>query len=153
MRAAHRSGGFTLIEIIAAITIVAILAAVAIPRMPVAQPYEERGYAEAIAASLRQARAVAIASGCDVQFTLDAAGYRALQRAAAGTHCATSGVFSTPVRRGDGDNIDALLPASVTAPASRQFIITSAGDVAGGPFTIAVGALRVTVESGVVTGP
>ena len=76
-----------------------------------------------------------------------------MQRTAAGTHCAASGVFSTPVRRGDGDNIDALLPSNVGAPASRQFVITSAGDVAGGPFTIAVGALRVTVESAVVTGP
>ena len=153
MRAANRSGGFTLIELIAAITIVAILAAIAIPQMPVAQPYEERGYAEAIAASVRQARAVAIASGCDVQFTLDAFGYRALQRAASGTHCATSGGFSTPVRRGNGDNVDALLPANVAAPANRQFIITSDGNVAGPAFDIVVGALTVRVDSGVVTGP
>jgi MSHA pilin protein MshC len=145
--------GFTLIEIIATITIVAIRAAVAVPRMPVAQPFEERGYAESIAASVRQARAAAIASGCDVQFTIDAAGYRALQRAVSGTHCAASGGFTTPVRRGDGADIDALLPANVAAPANRQFVITSVGDVAGGPFTITVGALNVTVESGVVTGP
>jgi type II secretion system protein H len=153
VRTANRSGGFTLIEIIAVITIVAILAAVAIPRMPTVQPYAERGYAEAIAASVRQSRAAAIASGCDVQFTVDAVGYRALQRAASGTHCASSGAFSTPVRRGDGNDIDALLPANVTAPANRQFIITSNGNVAGASFTITVGALNVTVESGVVTGP
>jgi len=145
--------GFTLIEMIATIVIVAILAAVAVPRMPVAQPFQERGYAESIAASLRQSRAVAIASGCDVQFTLDAVGYRALQRAASGTHCATSGAFSTPVRRGDGDNIDALLPAGVTAPANRQFVFTSNGSVAGGAFTITVGVLSIGVDSGVVSGP
>jgi prepilin-type N-terminal cleavage/methylation domain-containing protein len=153
VRAVHRSGGFTLIEIIATITIVAILAAVAIPRMPAVKPYEERGYAESIAASVRQARAVAIASGCDVQFTLDAVGYHALQRASSGTHCALTGAFSTPVRRGDGATIDAALPPNVTAPTSRQFIITNGGAVAGAAFTIAVGALRVTVDSGVVTGP
>ena len=153
MRAALRSHGFTLIEMIATIVIVAILAAVAVPRMPVAQPFQERGYAESLAASLRQSRAVAIASGCDVQFTIDAVGYRALQRGASGTHCATSGAFSTPVRRGDGGNIDALLPASVAAPANRQFVFSSTGSVAVGAFTITIGVLSVAVDSGVVTGP
>ena len=153
MRAANRCHGFTLIEMIAMITIVAILAAVAIPRMPVAQPFQERGYAEAIAASIRQSRAVAIASGCDVQFTIDALGYRALQRAASGTHCAAAGAFTTPVARSDGDAIDALLPSGVTAPANRQFVITSNGSVAGGAFTITVGVLNIGVDSGVVTGP
>jgi len=153
VRAALRSHGFTLIEMIATIVIVAILAAVAVPRMPVAQPFQERGYAESLAASLRQSRAVAIASGCDVQFTIDAVGYRALQRGASGTHCATSGAFSTPVRRGDGDNIDALLPAGVAAPANRQFVFSSTGSVAGGAFTITIGVLSVSVDSGVVTGP
>ena len=83
--------GFTLVEVIASITIIAVLAAVALPRVTAATPFAERGYADGIAASLRLARAVAIASGCDVQFTIDAAGYRALQRAAAGTHCARRG--------------------------------------------------------------
>jgi prepilin-type N-terminal cleavage/methylation domain-containing protein len=153
-RPRFHDGGFTLIEIIAAITIVAILAAVAIPRMPVAQPYEERGSAESLAASLRQSRAVAIASGCDVQFTLDAAGYRATQRVAGtGNHCAASGAFSTPVRRGDGDDIDALLPPNVAAPAGRQFVFRSDGSVAGGAFTISVGPLSIAVEDGVVSGP
>ena len=86
--------GFTLIELIASITIVAILAAVTLPRMTTAQPFTERGYADGIAASLRQSRAVALASGCDVQFTINAAGYRAFQHAAAGTHCAPAGAWS-----------------------------------------------------------
>jgi len=71
--------GFTLIELIASITIIAILAAVALPRMTAATPFAERGYADGIAASLRQSRAVALASGCAVQFTIDAAGYRAFK--------------------------------------------------------------------------
>ena len=77
---ARNSGcrGFTLIELIASITIVAILATVALPRMPMAEPYLERGYADSLAASLRQARAVAVAIGCNVQFTVNAAGYTAI---------------------------------------------------------------------------
>jgi len=111
----HKCGrGFTLIELIASITIIAILAAVALPRMTAATPFAERGYADGIAASLRQSRAVALASGCAVQFTIDAAGYRAFQHAASGTHCAAAGAWSTPVKRGDGQSLIELQPAGVT---------------------------------------
>jgi prepilin-type N-terminal cleavage/methylation domain-containing protein len=147
--------GFTLIELIAAITIMAILAAVALPRMTAAQPFTERGYADTVAAALRQARAVAYASDCAVQFTIDAAGHRALQRAAgASNHCAAAGAFSTPVRRGDGDNIDVFQPAGITLAASRQFIFAPDGTAAGGPFAIDIGPQAIVVNaSGVVTGP
>ena len=146
--------GFTLIELIASITILAILAAVALPRMPVVQPYAERGYADGITASLRQSRAVALASGCDVQFTVDAVGYRAFQHAAAGTHCAAAGAWSTPVRRGDGQALLELTPAGVSLGANRQLVFAADGTVAAGPVTINVGPQTITVDaSGVVQGP
>jgi MSHA pilin protein MshC len=154
VRTATGSGGFTLIELIAVITIAAILLSVALPRFTTTQPYSERGYADGVAASVRQARAVAIASGCDVQFTIDAAGYRALQRAASGTHCAAAGGFSTPVRRGDSGNLDLYQPSGVTLAANRQFIFAADGSVAGGPLTITIGPQNVIVDaSGVVSGP
>ncbi|MBC7840860.1 MAG: prepilin-type N-terminal cleavage/methylation domain-containing protein [Gemmatimonadaceae bacterium] len=141
------SSGFTLIELIASITIIAILAAVALPRVPAAIPFAERGYADGIAASLRQSRAVALASGCAVQFTVDAAGYRAFQHAAAGTHCALAGAWSTPVRRGNGQNLDELNPAGVVLGANRQFVFAADGSVAAGPVTIAIGPHVVTVDA------
>jgi prepilin-type N-terminal cleavage/methylation domain-containing protein len=148
------AAGFTLIELIAAITIVAILAAVGLPRLTTARPFSERGYADGVAASLRQSRAVALASGCAVEFTIDAAGYRALQRAASGTHCASAGAFTTPVRRGDSGNLDIYQPADVVLGANRQFVFAPDGSVAGGPFTITLGPQTVNVDaSGVVSGP
>jgi MSHA pilin protein MshC len=151
----RNSRGFTLIELIASITIVAILAAVALPRLTAATPFAERGYADGIAASLRQSRAVALASGCAVQFTIDAAGYRAVQRATgANNHCAAAGAWSTPVRRGDGQSLLELQPAGVTLAASRQFVIAADGSVAAGPITINVGPQAIVVDvSGVVSGP
>ncbi len=144
-RASH---GFTLIELIASITIIAILAAVALPRLTVETPFLERGYADTLAASLRQARAVAIASGCDVRFTVDALGYRAEQRApAALNHCAAGGGFVTAVRRGNGDALAAPMPAGVALAANRLFVFTGDGTVPGGPYDITVGAHAVTVES------
>ena len=149
----HRRG-FTLIELIASITIIAIIAAVTLPNVTAALPFEERGYTDGMVASLRQARAVAISSGCPVQFTINAAGYSAMQRASSGTHCATAGGFVTPVLRGDGDNLQANRPTSVVLAANRQFVFAADGTVAGGPVSIGLGPLTLTVAgSGVVTGP
>jgi prepilin-type N-terminal cleavage/methylation domain-containing protein len=152
---AHRKGcrGFTLIEVIASITIIAILAAVTLPRMTAAEPFAERGYADGIAASLRQSRAVALASSCEVQFTIDVVGYRAMQHAAAGTHCAAGGAWPTPVQRGDGGNLEALLPAGVAPGANQQFVFAADGRVGAG-LTINVGPQTITVDaSGLVQGP
>jgi MSHA pilin protein MshC len=145
--------GFTLIELIASITIVAILAAIALPRMSAATPFSQRGYADAIAASLRQARAVALASGCAVRFTVDGAGYRAFQRAAAGTHCAAAGAWVTPVRRGDGENVAGATPAGVVFPLNRQVVFAADGTV-GANVTINIGPQAIVVDaSGMVQGP
>lgn len=145
--------GFTLIELIASITIIAILAAVTLPRVVAVQPFAERGYADGIAASLRQSRAVALASQCEVQFTIDAAGYRAFQRAAAGTHCAGAGPWDTPVRRGDGDSLLEVQPDGVVLAANRQFVFTANGTV-GGAVNITIGAQVITVDAtGAVRGP
>jgi prepilin-type N-terminal cleavage/methylation domain-containing protein len=145
--------GFTLIELIASITILAIIAAVTLPNVTAAQPFTERGYADGVAASLRQARAVAHASGCAVQFTIDGVGYRAMQRAAAGTHCALAGPFSTPVARGDGDVVVVDSPAGVTPAANVQLVYAPDGTV-GAAYSIGLGTLTVDVaDSGVVTGP
>lgn len=155
MRARRKSSrGFTLIELIASITIVAILAAVALPRMTETQSFAERGYADGIAASLRQSRAVALASGCEVQFTITAAGYDAFQHAAAGTHCAAAGGWTTPVRRGDGQDLLELQPAGVTLAADSQFVFAPDGTVATAPLAIVVGPQTITVDaSGMVQQP
>jgi hypothetical protein len=97
---------------------------------------------------------VAIASGCDVQFTITAAGYNALQRAAAGTHCAPAGAWSTPVRRGDGGNLAETAPAGAVLAANRVFIFADDGSVAAGPVSITIGQQVVTVSAaGLVQGP
>ncbi|HEY6124914.1 MAG TPA: GspH/FimT family pseudopilin [Steroidobacteraceae bacterium] len=148
--------GFTLIELIASITIIAILGAVAWPRLSSSsQPYAERGYADGVAASLRQARAVAIASGCDVRFTITAAGYNAFQRgAAANNHCAVAGAWVTPVQRGDGQSLLAMAPAGAALAVNRQFVFGADGSVVGGAVNITIGPQVIDVNaSGVAYGP
>ena len=102
--------------------------------MTAAPPFAERGYADGIAASLRQSRAVALASGCDVQFTIDATGYQrvpARPRLPA-HHCATAGAWSTPVQRGDGQTLIERQPAGVALAAEPGSSCSpSDGTVAG----------------------
>jgi MSHA pilin protein MshC len=142
------SRGFTLIELIAVITIMAIIAAVGLTRLPAATPFADRGYADTVAAHLRRARAVALTTGCDVQFSIDNTGYRARQRAAAGTHCATAGPFVTAVFQGPE-------PSEVILGAGRTLVFEGQqGTVIAAPVIIDIGGRRVTVEaSGLVTGP
>jgi prepilin-type N-terminal cleavage/methylation domain-containing protein len=148
--------GFTLIELIASITIISILAAVMMPRFNTAQPFDERGYADGVAASLRQSRSVALASGCDVQFTINAAGYSAFQHGASATiggHCASAGAWTTPVRRGDGNPLSEVAPAGVVLAANRVLVFAADGSV-GGNVNINLGLQTITIDAaGTVQGP
>ncbi len=143
------AAGFTLVELLATITILAILAAFAVPRFEGNRAFAERGYADELANSLRLARTVAVASSCDVQFSIDTTGYQALQRAS-GSPCA--GAFVVNVRRGDGSDVAGWPPANANVPAGTAVAVVFAagtGTVTGGvPPALAVGAFTVTVGAG-----
>lgn len=147
--ASTQCDGFTLVELITTLTIAAILAAVAGPRLVSSQHFNERGYADEVAAALRQARSVAIASGCAVRFSITGSGYATLQHAAAGSHCAANGAWSTPVRRGDGRDLASWPPSGTTVAAASTVIFGTDGAVQGGaPVTINIGAHSVLVGAG-----
>jgi len=84
--------GFTLIELITCVIVLALLAALAGPRLFDTQPFNQRGYVDELSAALRYSEGVAVATGCNVQVTINLAGYSAMQRAAAaGNTCAAAG--------------------------------------------------------------
>jgi prepilin-type N-terminal cleavage/methylation domain-containing protein len=148
MRALAHERGFTLVELIAGITILAILAAVALPRVVAASPFQQRGYANVVTASLRQARAMAIASDCAVRFTINRAGFSVAQRNAAGGHCASAGGFNLVMFTGE--------PPSGVTPLANRTITFNAGTglLTGATTTVTFGAHVITIDaSGVVTGP
>jgi prepilin-type N-terminal cleavage/methylation domain-containing protein len=147
MRAPHAYRGFTLIELIATITILAIVAAIALPREIAANSFAERGYADELAAQLRRARVVALTTGCDVQFSVNGQGYALMQRGAgANNHCVTAGAWTTTVASG-------VQPAKVQLGAPRVVVFGTAG-TAGAAVTINLGTRQITVaNTGLVTGP
>ena len=145
----HLARGFTLIELISCIVIAGILAAVAAPKFFSSQPFEQRGYVDEIAAALRHAQKVAVATGCDVSFTVNAGGYSAAQRGAVAGTCAPAGAFTLPVRRLDGQSLAGTPPANVTSNPAIQVIFNSRGRVSNGtPAPLQIGTFTITVAVG-----
>jgi MSHA pilin protein MshC len=139
----RHNDGFTLIELVACIVILALLAAVAGPSFFDRQPFAERGYAAEVVAALRGARQIAVSSQCDVVVSLDpVTGYSVMQRA---TWCA--GAFITPVQLTDGNLLANTPPAGVTLAPTTQIMFRADGSTAGAAPPITVGTFVITVDS------
>jgi prepilin-type N-terminal cleavage/methylation domain-containing protein len=152
----RRARGASLIELIAVIVILGVLSAVAVPRF-VDETYTERGYAEEVAQAVRYARNVAVASGCEVQFSINGLGYSALQRGpGASNHCQLAGAFVTPVRRMDSELLAGTPRPSLGAvpAAASQFVFDTQGAIGGAGVAIIIGASNIVVlPNGLVQGP
>jgi MSHA pilin protein MshC len=149
--------GFTLIELIACILIIGVLAALAGPRFTGTQAFDQRGYADELAAALRYADGVAVATGCNVSFTVAlATGYSANQRpaAAAGNTCAAAGAYSQQVVRSDGTALSGTPPSDANVVAGGTLIFGPLGQVTNAPVpSFVIGSVTITVDasSGFVT--
>ncbi len=110
-----RQHGFTLIELVAVLVILGIVAAVAAPRFFDNAVFTERGYADEIAASLRYARRIAIASDCNVRFTVNAAGYSAAQPS---VRVQSRGAWGVAVQSPDRRALANATPAGVAVGAA-----------------------------------
>lgn len=145
--------GFTLVELIACLVILGIVAALTGPRFFDTQPFDQRGYADELAAGLRYAEGVAVATGCNVSFVVNLNGYRADQRRAAGNTCALAGAYNTPVVRTDGTALSGTPPNDANVAAGGTVIFGPAGQVTNPPpptfvvGTVATGTVTISVDS------
>lgn len=147
--------GFSLIELITCIVVLAMLAAMAGPRFIDTQPFNQRGYVDELASALRYAQGVAVATGCNVQVTVNLAGYSAAQRAAAaGNTCAAAGAYSLTVVRADGSTLSGTPPSNANVNAGGTIVFAPSGAVANPPPpSYVVGSFTLSVDplSGFVT--
>lgn len=139
--------GFTLIELVTVIVLLGIVTAVAAPRFFDNRIFDERGYADELASSLRYSQRIAIASGCDVRFSITAAGYNAFQRNTFAT-CATASAWGQPVVRSDGVALAGIRPNGVVvAPAAAVFQFNSDGQLTlNNPPPVTVGTFTLTID-------
>lgn len=142
------SAGYTLVELVLVMAILAILAAFAAPRFFSEQPFDERGYADALAGALRAAQKAAVATGCPVRLEIDAAGYRARLPAAAGSGCQSPAVdWTTPLQLPDGDVVEGVARVAVE-PATSALTFDAAGALTAPAEPLHVGAWQITVDAG-----
>lgn len=95
--AAHGAKGFTLVELVVTLVIVAIIAAVAIPRFVGRGAFETRGFADRVQTIVRYAQKTAVAKRREVFVVLNAGSVRACYTDA----CTAGTEVPDPIGHGD----------------------------------------------------
>jgi MSHA pilin protein MshC len=152
-----RHGGYTIVELVLVMVIIAILGAVAGPRFFNNAAFDERAYLDELVSSLRYAQKIAVASGCRVRVDVGANSYALTQQAPQSGHCdSVDASFPLPVLLSTGQPMSGTAPSGVaTSPA-----ITLVYDALGRTnlatnLTLTVGPRSIVVQadSGLVTTP
>jgi MSHA pilin protein MshC len=145
------------VELGLVIVILAVLAAMAAPRFFGNQVFAERGYYDELAAAVRYAQKVAVATGCRVRVDLDGSGYALSQQAPLAGHCdPADAVYPVPVVLGNGQVMNGVVPAGVAVVPALSFVYDALGrtDLAADqPVTVGTRAMVIQAESGLVVTP
>ncbi|MGI9248621.1 MAG: pilus assembly FimT family protein [Woeseiaceae bacterium] len=153
----RRLGGYTIVELVLVIVILAVLGALAGPRFFDNAAFDERAYLDELAASLRYAQKVAVASGCRVRVDIAAGSYSLAQQSPQAGHCdpADSG-FPVPVRLSTGDVMSGTAPTGVTTAPALALVYDALGRTnlaTNQALTVGTRTLVIQADSGLVTTP
>ena len=159
MHSATRSGGFSLIELVAILIVVGVIGVIALGRLPDTNTFATVAFAQEMRAALRFAQKFAVASGCEVQAVIDGAGDSyALQLRADATgpasNClsASGGFAGNPLRDPQtGAAFTGTAPGGVDVTGSMNVTFDAEGGVtAGGTVSVAGETVSVTAPSGLI---
>ena len=156
-----RARGFTLIELIVVMVLMAILTAVAAPRFFGSGDFEGPAFAQELASAARYAQKLAVTGGCPVQLQITSTTHYELKQGQGAPGASCDPAFTrTVLRPGSGDSFVANAPAGAviggTVPLTLQFDARGAPSIGGSDLaadlSIPVGSrtLRITARSGYV---
>lgn len=133
----RRLNGFTLVELIAVLVIIALITAVGRSLFFDVNVYRERGFYEETLAAARYAQKLAVASGCPVLMQTTITGFT-LFRSANAAACA-AGPYNTPIAdpSGGAATFTRTAPAGVAVDA-QSIVFVADGTVNMAPATLDV---------------
>lgn len=148
--------GFTLVEMIVTLIIIALIAAVSGPVFFNINTFRESGFYDETVSALRYAQKYAVASHCTVRVQTTATGFTLFRPAAVG-NCNTPGSYTTPLTdpSGNATTFTRTAPNGITLTAA-DFTFNSSGTASVAPsLVISVGGRQLTVigETGFVQTP
>ena len=156
-RVAYRHAGYTIVELVLVLVIIAILGAAAGPRFFDNTAFDERGYHDELASALRYAQKVAVASGCRVRAEINASSYALTQQAPQAGHCDPADAsFPLPVLLSTGQTMSASAPAGVVTSPAITIVYDALGRTnlaANQTLTVGPRTILVQADSGLVTTP
>ncbi|MDH3614696.1 MAG: prepilin-type N-terminal cleavage/methylation domain-containing protein [Gammaproteobacteria bacterium] len=151
------NAGFTVIELVLVIVIVAVLGAIAGPRFFDNSTFDERAYHDELVTSLRYAQKVAVASGCRVQVDITATTYSLTQQSPLAGHCDPADVsFPVPVLLPSGEAMNGAAPGTITAAPAITLVYGPLGRTnlaANQVLSVGGRVLAIQAESGLVVTP
>jgi MSHA pilin protein MshC len=140
--------GYTLIELVTVITILAVIAAIIGPRFFDTRVFSERGYADEVATAMRYAQKIAVASGCNVRLAVTTTGYSAMQQPSSGNRCdSASSSYTTTVMRVDGTALTGTPPRDANVSGAATLTFDSKGSVISGATNLTVGPYTLVLDA------
>lgn len=145
--------GFSLIELIVVIIVMAILVGIAVPRFFGQGDFEEPAFAQELASAARYAQKVAVVSGCPVDLVVTATGYSLFKPEDTTPKCSGTLTMTFPVMHpATGAAFAGTVPAGVAIGGSLGTVQFAASGLPNGDATFTIGEQSVTIvaDSGYV---
>ena len=132
--------GFTLVELVATLVIIALIAVVSGPLFSNVDVFKRSGFFEETLSAVRYAQKYAVASGCTVRVQTTTTGFT-LFRPASVANCNTPGSYTTPLTdpSGNAPTFTRTAPSGVTL-SIHDFTFAADGTASASP-SISVGGI------------
>jgi len=143
------AGGFSLIELIVVIVLMAILVGVAAPRFFGRNEFQAPAFAQELASAARYAQKLAVVSGCPVELEVSATRYELRQPQLTTPACTGALTMTLVVKHpGTGEDFASDVPSGIVLGGTLGTIQFNAAGIPDAAASYAVADLSVNITAG-----